>query len=131
MKSIFENVIKRGSYDLEGIIAKIDTYHIEGKISDTERDELYTLARVRPEARLDTEAEIFALWKAVKALEAKVNGGGDTPDETIPEFVQPTGAHDAYMTGDKVIYGGVVYRSTTDNNVWNPDVLPSAWEKVE
>ena len=130
MKSIFENVIKRGGYDLADIITKIDTYHVEGKISDAERDELYTLARVRPEAKLNAEEEIFALWKAIRALEAKVNGGEGT-DETIPEFVQPTGAHDAYMRGDKVTYNGVVYRSVEDNNVWSPYMLPSAWEKVE
>ena len=60
-----------------------------------------------------------------------------TPDKTpalwtevakpgeIPVWRQPTGAQDAYMTGDKVHYPdaeGPVYVSTVDNNVWAPDV---------
>ena len=49
----------------------------------------------------------------------------------IPEWVQPTGAHDAYMTGDKVRYKGVIYVSLIDGNVWAPDVYPAAWEVVE
>ncbi len=48
---------------------------------------------------------------------------------TIPVWVQPTGAQDAYMTGDKVHYPTAddpVYISTIDNNVWAPDV--TGWE---
>ena len=44
---------------------------------------------------------------------------------TIPVWRQPTGAQDAYMTGDKVHYpdeNGPVYVSTVDNNVWEPGV---------
>lgn len=49
----------------------------------------------------------------------------------IPVWKQPTGAQDAYMTGDKVHYPnetGAVYISTVDNNVWAPDVY--GWEVV-
>lgn len=67
-----------------------------------------------------------------------------TPDQTpalwtevalpgeIPVWKQPTGAQDAYMTGDKVHYpdaDGAVYISTVDNNVWEPGVY--GWEVVE
>lgn len=47
----------------------------------------------------------------------------------IPVWRQPTGAQDAYMTGDKVHFPGEndpVYVSTVDNNVWAPDVY--GWE---
>lgn len=50
----------------------------------------------------------------------------------IPVWKQPTGAQDAYMTGDKVHYpdkAGPVYISTVDNNVWQPGVY--GWELVE
>lgn len=49
----------------------------------------------------------------------------------IPVWRQPTGAQDAYQTGDKVYYpdaDGAVYVSTVDNNVWSPDVY--GWEAV-
>lgn len=66
---------------------------------------------------------------------------GWTPDKTPalwvkvsldewPEFVQPTGAHDAYNTGDKVTYNGAHYVCKTDGCVWSPDDYPAAWEKV-
>jgi len=50
----------------------------------------------------------------------------------IPVWKQPTGAQDAYMTGDKVHYpdaDGAVYISKVDNNVWEPGVY--GWEMVE
>lgn len=55
------------------------------------------------------------------------------PEEppTYPAWVQPTGAHDAYNTGDIVNYNGTLYKSTMDGNVWAPDAYPQGWEKVE
>ena len=49
----------------------------------------------------------------------------------IPVWRQPTGAQDAYQTGDKVHYpdkDGPVYISVMDNNVWEPGVY--GWELV-
>ena len=49
----------------------------------------------------------------------------------IPVWVQPTGAQDAYQTGDKVWYPdkqGSIYISTVDNNVWQPGVY--GWDLV-
>jgi len=45
-----------------------------------------------------------------------------------PEWVQPTGASDAYMTGDKVTFEGVHYVSLINGNVWSPTDNPSGWE---
>ena len=52
------------------------------------------------------------------------------PEEptTYPEWVQPTGAHDAYNTGDIVNYNGTLYRSLIDGNVWSPEAYPQGWE---
>lgn len=121
MKSIFKNVIKNGDYDLTALLAKIDKYHIENKLSDADRDELYTEARKEPVANYNVAAEIEAIWKAIRELQ-KVE-----PDVEAKEFKQPTGAHDAYNKGDKVIYNGVVYECLIDNCVWCPATLPSAW----
>ena len=52
----------------------------------------------------------------------------DTPD--VPEFVHPTGAHDAYKTGDRVLYNGQVYESKEDDNVYSPDEYPDWWKLV-
>lgn len=52
------------------------------------------------------------------------------PENVIPEWVQPTGNHDAYNTGDKVIYEGKVYESLIDNNTWSPLDYPQGWKEV-
>lgn len=50
--------------------------------------------------------------------------------EEIPEWVQPQGSTDAYMTGDKVKHNGFVWESLVDNNVWEPsDEVPTLWQK--
>ena len=50
-----------------------------------------------------------ALWKIVSLDE-------------YPEWVQPSGAHDAYNIGDKVTYNGQHYVCTSNANVYAPDV---------
>lgn len=58
-------------------------------------------------------------------------GGGDERPQDYPDFVQPTGAHDAYNIGDIVKFNGQLYRSTIDNNVWSPTDYPAGWELYE
>lgn len=129
MKSVIENVIKKGGYDLTKLLAKIDIFFAEDKITAEERDELYALARVSPEAQYDVKVEIEKLWSAVRALQNAPNEGATTD---VKEWVQPKGAHDAYHKGDKILFtDGKIYISTMDNNVWSPSVYPSAWEVIE
>ena len=51
--------------------------------------------------------------------------------EIVHEWRQPLGAHDAYQTGDKVLFEGKVYESTMDGNTWSPEDYPQGWELVE
>jgi hypothetical protein len=53
------------------------------------------------------------------------------PDNVIPEWVQPTGSHDAYSVGDRVIYEGKVYESIIDGNTWSPADYPQGWEEAD
>ena len=46
-----------------------------------------------------------------------------------PEFIQPTGAHDAYNKGDKVTFNGKHYISLIDANVYSPAVYPAGWQE--
>lgn len=48
--------------------------------------------------------------------------------EDWPEWIQPTGAQDAYMTGDKVSHNDKHWESQVDNNVWEPGVY--GWVEV-
>lgn len=47
--------------------------------------------------------------------------------EEFPEWVQPTGGHDAYNKGDKVIHNGVKYVSNIDANTTEPGTDDRWW----
>lgn len=51
------------------------------------------------------------------------------PQPTIPDWVQPTGAHDAYAIGDKVKYQSNTWQSTVAANVWAPGVY--GWIEIQ
>lgn len=62
--------------------------------------------------------------------EPGVSGWREVAEEgAVPEWVAPTGAHDAYQTGDHVIFEGVEYVSLIDGNTWSPEDWPQGWEK--
>ena len=77
--------------------------------------------------------------KLFRCVQAHTSQSDWSPDETPalwvrvsldewPEWVQPTGAHDAYQTGDKVSHNGQHWQSTMDANIWEPGVY--GWEVV-
>ena len=45
-----------------------------------------------------------------------------------PEWVQPTGSHDAYAKGDKVTHNSKKWTSDVDANTWEPGVY--GWTEV-
>ncbi len=47
--------------------------------------------------------------------------GAEDDEPEILEWKQPTGAHDAYQTGDQVLYNGRVWTSKIDANTTVPD----------
>lgn len=49
-------------------------------------------------------------------------------NEGYPVWSKPTGAHDAYNSGDIVDYNGTLYKSVIDGNVYSPDEYPQGWE---
>ena len=78
------------------------------------------------------------LYKVVQTHTSQVDWTPDTAvslftaigldDSGYPIWVQPTGAHDAYNTGDIVNYNGVLYESLIDSNVYSPDAYPAGWK---
>ena len=51
-------------------------------------------------------------------------------DSGYPVWSQPTGAHDAYNTGDIVNYNGKLYTSLIDGNTYSPEAYPAGWGEV-
>ena len=126
MKTIFENVIARGDYDLAGLLKKIDGYHIEGRLSDDERDELYEKARTgaNPAESVDVLAKIAELERRVKALEERQDSG--TGSDDVPEYE----VGKWYYKDDKVMYDGKKYTCTAPDGVvcvWSPAEYPAYW----
>ena len=51
--------------------------------------------------------------------------------EEYSEWVQPTGAHDAYKKGAKVSDEGKRWISNKDVNIYKPGLVPGDWSEVE
>lgn len=131
MYEVTKNVILSGSYELTDILAKIDTLWLQGSLTDTERMDLIEMARGKADPShsfAPLQAQIDALAERVARLE-----GGNAPAEEYPQYVQPTGSHDAYHKGDKVTYNGKRYICVAPEGVavvWDPDTYPDYWEAV-
>lgn len=146
MYEIVKNVITACSYELKDILSKIDTLWVQGSLTDSQHTELVTLARDNADptnsyAGLQMQVDTLYTNMAEMAAQIKANADaiivlqGGTVDqpftEEYPPYVQPTGAHDAYNTGDKVTYNGQRYTCQMDGCVWDPDTYPDAWQLVE
>lgn len=70
-------------------------------------------------------------WELVKEGAEEPEEPEEPVTEEYPDWVQPTGAHDAYNIGDIVKYNGKLYQSTIDGNVWAPDEYPAGWTLYE
>ena len=158
MYEIIKSVIDEGRYNLEDILKKIDTIWIQGDITEEQKTELVLLAREKatPENSFSgLQNQMSTLYKnvaeiakqvgentlAIASIKDKLAEQGTVipdpepePEEEYPEYVPPTGAHDAYHNGDKVTYNGKKYICVAPEGtavVWSPDVYPDYWEVVE
>ena len=133
-----KSVIESKNYDLKDIVGKIDKRCLEGSITEEQRDELIAMARenAKPEnSYAPWQEQIDKLASEVKVLKAEVdalkNGGiAGEPAEEYPEYVQPTGGHDAYKVGDKVTFNDKKYECLVDGCVWSPKDYPQGWREV-
>lgn len=136
MKAVFAGVINRGGYDLATMLAKIDAYHVEGKLTDAERDQLYALARgsADPSVGADVMAKLVELEGAVNTLKKEVAAlKGETEGDAEAEE-QPTEyvAGKWYYNGDRVTFADCVYTCTAPVGqvcTWSPAEYPAYWEK--
>lgn len=130
MKTIFENVIARGQYDLIGLLKRIDSYHIEGKLTDEERDELYARARegARMENSVDIMAKLMELEERVSKLESGESGG--TSSDLVDGYVPGKW----YRAGDRISFEGSNYTCIAPEGqvcTWSPAEYPAYWQKEE
>ena len=147
MYGIIKQVIERKDYELTSMLKKIKTLWAESELTDEQKEELVALARENADPKNSyaaLENQVQALFqnmgemgetlKEVLARLTTLEGGEvvpEEPTEEYPEYVQPTGAHDAYKIGNKITYSGKKYECLTDGCVWSPDDYPQGWKLVE
>lgn len=129
MINAIKNVIQNKNYKLEEMLYKINKMYIESRITEQDKEELDDLARTNAKAEnnYDIQKQIDELRARVETLE------GNTQEETTEEykkFKQPTGAHDTYKLGDKIIFNNKKYICKLDNCVWSPETYPQSWGEV-
>lgn len=131
MFELIKTVINAKTFtDSNALLNKIKRCWLQGDLTEEQYEALNEmLFAADPVKDYAMQEEIDRIWVAIHELQNRIDGGGD--EEEIPDFVQPTGAHDAYQKGNKVRYNGKVYESLIDGNVWAPDVYPAGWKEVE
>lgn len=134
--------IRTDHFKLEEMLSRIEFFYAKGEVSDTDRANLIFAARQHAADAMDIDpkAEIQALVLRINELEKRLKAVEEQlqpepepepePEPDIPDYVQPTGAHDAYNIGDKVKYKDRYYECKMNGCVWAPDVYPAAWEEI-
>ena len=140
MYEIIKDVINSKDYELKDILYKINKMYIESAITEEQKTELDNLARVYANAEnsyASLQVQVNNIYTELDSIKSRLNALEGTeeptePSETeeYPEYKQPTGAHNAYKTGDKITYNGKKYVCKIDGCVWNPDTYPQGWEEV-
>lgn len=140
MYEIIKSVIQSKDYELRDMLYKIDKMYIESAITEAQKTELDELARTNAIAEnsyATAKEQIENIYKELDELKSRVsvlenNESTEEPSEPVeeyPEYVKPTGAHDAYNIGAKVTFKGERYTCLIDGCVWSPEEYPQGWRK--
>lgn len=134
-----QTIINAGGYNLTDLSQRIKTLYTMGELSEKEMKQLLEQAQTNAKPD-DSYAPLADRVKAIEEWETTVEerlskletGSSTEPEEPAdewPEYVQPTGAHDAYHVGDKITYNGKHYTCLMDGCVWTPDAYPQGWRE--
>ena len=86
------------------------------------------------------EGQLYKLWQQHDAT-GQVDWSPDkavslwdiyhtTDPAKAKPYVAPQGTRGMYQIGDVCTEGGIIYRSTIDNNVWQPSAYPQGWKEM-
>ena len=126
--AIMENMTK--------IVARITTSRLI-RAAELTPEEIMQLAAFYPDWKPGKDVKVGEiynyhglLYEAIQAHTTQADWTPDktaslwkpsVPDDVIPDWTQPTGAHDAYNKGDRVIYKDKIWTSKIDANTTIPD----------
>lgn len=136
-KAQFSFAIELGETPLNEMLNRIDMYHIEGKLTDEERQMLYDEATAQAvdhfadqlnvsETIVSLDRRINALEDAVTAINARLGEDENNEEETVQDFIDGRW----YYNGDRVSFNGVIYTCSAPDGfpvVWSPATTPQYW----
>lgn len=135
IKTAFETLVL--SKDLskeqqENILNQYKPYQVGKEYEENEKftykDKVYEVIQAHRSQTTWLPESTPNLYKEYLNVEIKNQDGSTT--EVVAEFKQPTGAHDAYNKGDKVLFKGKIYKSKINTNTFSPEQYPDGWEEV-
>ena len=118
---IYPYVYNMGIY--EGMLVRDDDGVLYRSITGTQERPTELLYHPK-----DVPALLVKVEEEVPEEPENPNPDEPQPSEEYPEWVQPTGAHDAYAQGAKVSHNGKKWTSDIAANVWGPGVY--GWTEV-
>lgn len=130
MYTIVKSVIENGLYELTDILKKIDTQWVQGNISDTEREELISLARENANAKnsIDIIAKLEEFEMRIKTMENAIKLVPDAEEYHEYEVGK------WYYAGDKVNFNGEHYECIAPEGQvcnWSPAEYPAYWKLIK
>lgn len=135
IKTAFETLILAkdlSKEQQENILNQYKPYQVGKTYEENEKftykDKVYEVIQAHTSQTTWLPEATPALYKEYLNVEIQNQDGSTT--EVVAEFKQPTGAHDAYKKGDKVLFNGKVYKSKIDANTFSPDQFADGWEEV-
>lgn len=135
IKTAFETLVL--SKDLskeqkENILNQYKPYQIGKNYEENEKftykDKVYEVIQAHTSQTTWLPEATPVLYREYLNVEIQNQDGSKT--EIIKEFIQPTGAHDSYNKGDKVLFKGKIYKSKIDANTFSPEQFADGWEEV-
>lgn len=135
IKTAFETLVlskNLSKEQKENILNQYKPYEVGKTYEENEKftykDKVYEVIQAHTSQTTWLPEATPALYKEYLNVEIQNEDGSKT--EVIKEFIQPTGAHDAYNKGDKVLFNGKIYQSKIDANTFSPDQFADGWEEV-
>lgn len=135
IKTAFETLILAkdlSKEQKENILNQYKPYQIGKTYEENEKftykDKVYEVIQAHTSQTTWLPDSTPALYK--EYLNVKIQNQDGNTTEVVAEFKQPTGAHDAYKKGDKVLFNGKIYQSKIDANTFSPEQFADGWEEV-
>lgn len=135
IKTAFETLILAkdlSKEQQENILNQYKPYQVGKTYEENEKftykDKVYEVIQAHTSQTTWLPESTPALYKEYLNVEIQNQDGSKT--EVVAEFKQPTGAHDAYNKGDKVLFKGKIYQSKIDANTFSPEQFADGWEEV-